>query len=420
VVKVVAMGYLDVEGEDPDQGAVSRGQSSGSGVIIDPDGYIVSSAHVLSGADYAQVTLPAGALPSGREGGSPWVGKTVGAQVVGSDAETDVALLRVPETGLPFLPLTPSTRIRQGQVVLAFGSPMGLEDSMSFGIVSSSARQFEPDDMIAYIQTDAPINSGSSGGPLVDAAGRVVGINTLFLSESGGSEGLGFAVPVDLVAAVVEQLHRTGRAVRAYIGLDVRTVTPALATAWALPAATGVVVQDVDQDGPARGTGIRPGDLIDSVDGQPLANLPQLNLWLYRVAAGTRLELGIVHEGRRFAVPVEARDRETPTSRILSSVRKRNLIAQLGIFVIDMDEDLSAELGRVWGEGGVLVVAALVETPALGEGLQVGDIIYRMNRQPVSSSERLREMVSATRIGDPVAFQVERDGRLRFVVTEIP
>jgi serine protease Do len=176
----------------------------------------------------------------------------------------------------------------------------------------------------------------------------------------------------------------------------------------------------VDQEGPAHGTGIHPGDLIESVDGQSLTNLLQLDLRLYRAAAGTRVQLGVVREGRLLTIPVEVRDRQTPTSRILSSVRKRNLIPQFGIFITDMDKDLSAELGQARGKGGVLVTAALVETPALGENLVVGDIIYRMNREPVTSSEHLRDLLSGVQTGDPVAFQVERDGRLRFVATEIP
>ncbi|MCG6860140.1 MAG: trypsin-like peptidase domain-containing protein [Chromatiaceae bacterium] len=420
VVKVVAMGYLREEEESSDQGAVSRGQNSGSGVIIDPNGYIVTNAHVLSGADHAQVTLPATALSADREGWSPGVGKNLTAQVVGIDAETDIALLRVPETGLPFLPLTLSPPIRQGQVVLAFGSPLGLEDSVSLGIVSSSARQFGPEDMIAYIQTDAPINAGSSGGPLIDAAGRVVGINTLFLTESGASEGLGFAVPVDLAAAVVEQLRHTGRAVRAYIGLDLRTVSPSLAAAWELPSVGGIVVQDVDQEGPARDADIAPGDLIDSVDGRPIANLLHLNISLYRASADTRLELGVLRDGRRLVVPVEVRDREPPISQIATAVRKRSLLSQFGIFVTDMNKDLANELGQSRGEGGVLVVATLGETLALGETLEVGDIIYRMNRDPVTSIEQLRQLLSVMKAGEPVAFQVERDGRLRFVATDIP
>jgi serine protease Do len=420
VVKVVAIGYLDAEEQGLEQGTVSRGQNSGSGVIIDPDGYIVTNAHVLSGADHAQVTLPASALSLGPEGWRPGVGKTLTAQVVGTDAETDIALLQVPETGMPFLPLAPYQTIRQGQVVLAFGSPLGLEDSVSLGIVSSAARQLGPEDMIAYVQTDAPINSGSSGGPLVDAAGRVVGINTLFLSEAGSSEGIGFAVPVDLVAAVVEQLRVTGRAVRAYVGLDLRTVSPPLAAAWELPLAGGIVVQDVDQEGPAWGTGIEPGDLLDSVDGEPIANLLQLNISLYRAAAGTELQLGVLRDKRRLVVPVEVREREPPISQIAGAVRKRSLISQLGIFVTDMNKDLSNELDQSRGEGGVLVVATLGGTLAFGDTLEVGDIIYRMNRNQITTSVQLRQQLDGMKAGQPVAFQIEREGRLRFLAMEVP
>jgi len=420
VVKVVAWGYLDSEDQGSDHGAVTRGQSSGSGIIIDPDGYIVTNAHVLGGADHAQVTLPSSAGLSGREGLVPGVGKTVTAQVVGTDAETDIALLRLPETGLPFLPLISSQPIRQGEVVLAFGSPLGLDDSVSLGVVSATARQFGPEDMIAYIQTDAPINAGSSGGPLVDAAGRVVGINTLFLSESGVSEGLGFAIPVDLVAPVVDQLRHKGRAVRAYIGLDLRTVSSSLAVAWGLPSAGGIVVQDVDQEGPARGSGIEPGDLIDTVDGQPISNLLQLDISLYRAAAGAQIQVGLLRRGKRIFVPINAQDREPPTSQIASAVRKRSLISQFGIFVTDMNQDLAKELGQVRGDGGVLVVATLGETLAFGETLDVGDIIYRMNRKPITSSAQLRQLLGEKNAGEPVAFQVERNGRLRFVATNIP
>jgi serine protease Do len=420
VVKVVAMGYQNTEDESSDEGAVNRGQNSGSGVIIDPDGYILTSAHVLGGADYAQVTLPARALTSGPEDSTPRVGKTLTARVLGADAETDIALLRVPATGLPFLSLSSSQAVQQGQVVLAFGSPLGLEDSVSLGVVSAVARQFGPEDMISFIQTDAPINAGSSGGPLVDAAGRVVGINIFFLTESGVSEGLGFAVPVELVAAVVEQLRHRGQAVRAYLGLDLRTVSPSFAAAWELPASAGIVVQDVDLEGPARDTGIEPGDLIVSVDGRPIANLMQLNIGLYRAAADARLELGVLRDGRRLVVPVKVRDREPPVSQIAAAVGKRSLISQLGIFVTDMNEDLARELGQFRGEGGVLVVARLDKTLAQAEALVLGDIIYRMNRQPITSSEQLQQQLDTMKAGEPVVFQVERDGRLRFVDTNIP
>jgi serine protease Do len=418
VVKVVAMGYLDSD-DGGDQGTVGRGQSSGSGIVIDPDGYVVTNAHVLAGADHAQITLPASAAPPGWDGWNPGAGKILPARVIGVDAEADVALLKVPKAGLPYLPLT-AEPVRQGQVVLAFGSPRGLDDSVSMGVVSSTARQFDPDDPIAYVQTDAPVNPGSSGGPLVNAAGEVVGISTLFLSQSGGSEGLGFAVPVELVRVVVDQLRRTGHTVRADLGLDVRTVNQALAAAWGLPATGGVVVQDVEPDGPGQEAGIRPGDLIESMDGQPLANLLQLNLSLYRAASGARVRLDVLRDGQRIAMAFRAREHESASSAMAAAVRKKNLISELGLFVTDMDQDLAEELAQARGKGGVLIAAMLGETPALGEDLRAGDIIYRMNRHPVTSSARLRELLRGMKPGDPVAFQVERAGRLRFVAAEIP
>lgn len=419
VVKVVAVGYL-AAGDDGDQGTVSRGQSWGSGVIVDPDGYIVTNAHVLGGADHVQVTLPLSPPDPAQDGRTARAHRILPAQVVGEDEEADVALLKVAETGLPYLPLTHPGPIRQGELVLAFGSPQGLEDSVSLGVVSSAARQFQPEDPIAYVQTDAPVNPGSSGGPLVDALGQLVGINTLFLSQSGGSEGLGFAIPASLVKAVVDQLRRAGHAGRAEIGLDVRTVDPNLAAAWGLPVVGAVVVEDVVPDGPAAKSPIRPGDLIESVDGERLDNLQELNLRLYRALPGARLKLGMLRDGQRFSVSVKTREHASATSRLAAAVRQRDLIPQLGAFVVDLDQDLARELDQARGKGGVLIAAVLGDAPALGEDLQAGDIIYGMNRKPVTNSARLRELLSAMKPGDPIALQIEREGRLRFVASEIP
>jgi len=215
-------------------------------------------------------------------------------------------------------------------------------------------------------------------------------------------------------------LRRTGRAVRAYLGLEVRALNPPLAAAWNLPSAGGIVVQDVDPEGPARDTGIGPGDLIESLGGRPVANLLQLNIGLYRAVADSRLDIGVLRDGHRFSVSVEVRDREPPVSQIAAAVGKRSLISQLGVFVTEMNEDLARELGQFRGEGGVLVVATLGEALALGETLAVGDIIYRMNRQEVTTGAQLRQLLSTLRAGEPVAFQVEREGRLRFVATNIP
>lgn len=420
VVKIVAMGFSGQSEVGVNTGIVNRGQSTGSGVVIDPDGLIVTNAHVLAGADRVQVTLPSDAAPAAQDGSGGRVTAIVNARVLGVDAEADVALLKVPLTGLPHLSLEGSGPVQQGQMVLAFGSPMGLDDSVTLGLVSSPARQFDPEEPIAYIQTDAPINPGSSGGPLVDAHGRIVGINTLILSQSGGSEGLGFAVPVELVAAVVEQLRRGGRVTLGDIGLEARANGPTIAQAWRLHSGAGVVVQDVDPNGPAHRAGVRPGDVIESIDGRPLAGLSQLRLALYRAAVGSSLRLGVLRDEEPSTVDVKVRGRKSAATRLAAVTTGQNLVPQLGVFVLDMDEELAAEMGQTRGKGGVLVAAELNQTPVLGEDLEVDDIIYRMNRQRVTNTARLRELINGVRPGEPVAFQVERKGQLHFVAMELP
>ncbi len=419
VVKIVAMGFAGESDTGVNTDVVNRGQSTGSGVVIGRDGLIVTNAHVLAGAERVQVTFPLDALPAtqDRPGGS--MTATVGARVLGVDAEADLALIKAPLTGLRHLSLDAPGSVHQGQVVLAFGSPMGLDDSVTLGVVSSPARQLDPEDPIAYVQTDAPINPGSSGGPLVDAQGRLVGINTLILSKSGGSEGLGFAVPVELVAAVVDQLRQTGRVTQGDIGLGGRTNGPVIAQALRLHSEAGVVVQDVDPDGPAHRSGLRPGDLIDRIDGQPLGGLPQLHVALYRATHGSRLRLGVLRDGERSEVHVKVRGRSPVASRLAAAVTTQNLIPELGVFVLDVDEELAAEIGQARGNGGVLVAAELDQVTVLGESMQVDDIIYRMNQHRITSSARLRELLRGLQPREPIAFQVERNGQLHFVAMEL-
>ncbi|HNY41886.1 MAG TPA: trypsin-like peptidase domain-containing protein, partial [Bryobacteraceae bacterium] len=219
VVKVTAVGYRQLEAEEAGEtGVAARQQSAGSGVIIGEGGYVITNAHVVVGAQRVQVTLPAvetstAEEPLKRSAVRP-MGRIVRGAIVGLDLETDIALLKIADPGLPVLGLADSDKVEQGELVLAFGNPMGLDNSVTMGIVSSTARQLKADDPMIYIQTDAPINPGNSGGPLVDTEGKMVGINTMILSQSGGSEGLGFAVPSNIVANVVEQLKKSGRVIR--------------------------------------------------------------------------------------------------------------------------------------------------------------------------------------------------------------
>ena len=225
VAMVIAEGYQQVAG-DP-AGVIPFGlrRAGGSGVIVSSNGYIVTNAHVIAGATRIQVQLSSNGAQAGRSIVRP-PGRLLAARLVGLDAETDLALLKVEAEGLRFLELADSDIVRQGQLVVAVGSPNGLESSMSMGVISAVARQLRSDDRVIYLQTDAPINPGNSGGALVDIEGHLVGINTMILTQSGGSEGLGFAVPSNIVRFVVDQMRRSGFVLRGEIGVEAQTVTP--------------------------------------------------------------------------------------------------------------------------------------------------------------------------------------------------
>ena len=238
--------------------SLTREHSSGSGVIVSEDGYVVTNAHVVQNARRIQLlmtstldqTAPRKSIlkPSGR---------LIPARIVGIDLETDLAVLQMEEEKLPFLQFSDSDELRQGQIVLAFDSPLGLENSVSLGVVSSVARQLQAEDPMIYIQTDAPINPGNSGGPLVDIAGRIIGINTLIFSQSGGNEGIGFAAPSNIVKHVYEEIREVGRVRRGHLGIKVQTITPILSAGLNLTRSWGVVVADVPPGGPASLGGLK-------------------------------------------------------------------------------------------------------------------------------------------------------------------
>jgi serine protease Do len=422
VVKVSTVGYRQLEPEESGEpGVAARQQSAGSGVILDPDGLIVTNAHVVVGAQRVQVTLPPAAADR-QAGGGRARPRTVRAEVVGLDLETDLALLRVAEKGLPALELADSDKVEQGQLVFAFGSPLGLDNSVTMGVVSAPARQLRPDDPMIYIQTDAPINPGNSGGPLVDTEGRVIGINTMILSQSGGNEGIGFAAPSNLVASVVEQLLRRGRVIRGEIGVAVQTITPALAEGWRLPQAWGVVVADVEPESESERAGLQVGDVILSLNGRPMEDARQFNVSLYRPAVGETVTLELLRGSKKLKASVRVAERhdEASTYAELAS-REENLIAELGIFAVDLTPALRDQLAPARsGSGGVLVAARHADSAVTEDGFRAGDLIYAVNRRPVRTAAELREFVRKQKPGTPLAFQVERNGRLRFISFELP
>ncbi len=256
VVQVVVTGYRAVEDKDQSETSVmGRQRSLGSGVIVDPDGYIITNAHVVKGAQRVRVLLTPAAAPDSQVRASLGLGEHIppmDAKIIGIASTIDLALIKVDAKNLPTLPFADYRKLKKGQIVLAFGNPEGLENSVTMGIVSAVARQADPSVPSVYIQTDAPINPGNSGGPLVDTDGQVVGINTFILSESGGSQGLGFAIPSSLVEFVYSELRKYGRVHRSIIGASLKEITTDLATGLSLPRREGVVVTDVLPDGPSR------------------------------------------------------------------------------------------------------------------------------------------------------------------------
>jgi serine protease Do len=266
VVQILVTGYGAAREEDRSQTAfIVRQHAVGSGVIVDPNGYIMTNAHVVEGAQRIRVALP---LPMGDSSGLVPLGKrrVVEARLLGQHKESDLALLKIDQTDLPTLPLVSQQRPRVGQLVFAIGSPEGLQNSVTMGVVSALARQADPNKPLTYIQTDAPINPGNSGGPLVDMNGSVVGINTFILSEGGGSEGLGFAIPARVVEFVYQSLRKHGHVHRVEIGAATQEITPTLAEGLQLSQHWGVVVADVKPGGPAESAGLQIQDIILSAD----------------------------------------------------------------------------------------------------------------------------------------------------------
>jgi serine protease Do len=420
VVQVLATGYAPAQGPAA-AGLLSRERGTGSGVVLDPSGYVVTNAHVVEGARRVQVAL---AARSGGEGAGRSIlkapGRVLGAQVIGVDRETDLAVLKVDGSGLPALELGDSEALRQGELVMAFGSPLGFEGSVSLGVVSAVARQLGPDDRMIYVQTDAAINPGNSGGPLVDVMGRVVGINTLIVSQSGGSEGVSFAAPSNIVRTVFDQIRRTGRVRRGEIGIRAQTLTPALAAGLGLGQGQGVVLSDVSPEGPAARAGLRPADVVLALDGKEMENARQLEVNLYARPAGQAVTLDILRGGDRLTRRVEVAERAGDPERFAALVTpEKNVVGALGILALDVDESLLRLLPPLRAQAGVLVAASAPDAPAWRDPLLAGDVIYTLNQEPVPTLARLRELLAARPPGRPVVLHVERAGELRYLVFEL-
>ena len=419
VVQILVSSYgarEEPEGRGGASGVVfGRQRSVGSGFVIDPDGYIMTNAHVVSGAQRVQIALPAdnadgtlGTALSSRM-------KLVPARIVGITTELDLALLKVEGVKLAPLPLATYSQVRQGETVFAFGSPMGMRNSLTHGLVSAVARQVDPDSPLIYVQTDAPINPGNSGGPLVNIRGEVVGVNTFIVSQSGGNEGLGFAIPSATTRTVFKQLKEHGLIRRQEIGVSLQTISPVMASSLKLPKDYGVIVSDVWPGGPAEGAGLQIGDILVSVDGQPADNLPTV-IYNFRLRDSSDKVQLVVLRGttpQTLSVqPIEMRAELDAVSAMADP--ERNLVPEIGILGVEIDARIAAAASGLRAPYGVIVAArasgARVDVP-----LQANDVIRSVNDRKVATLAQLREVLRALPPGAPVTLQVQREGRLTYV-----
>ena len=414
-IMVTSYGPREDGGRGDTSAVVGRQRSIGSGFVIDADGYIMTNAHVVSGAQRVQIVLPAdnadGSLTSALSGRT----YLVAARIVGLTTELDLALLKVDGIKLPALPLATYSQVRQGESVFAFGNPAGLRNSLSHGLVSAVARQVDPDSPLIYIQTDAPINPGNSGGPLVNIRGEVVGVNTFILSQSGGNEGLGFAIPSATARTVFRQLKEFGQIRRQEVGMSVQTITPDMATALGLVRNYGVIVSDVWPGGPAEKGGLKVGDILVSVDGQPADNVPTVTYNFRLRDSKENVQLVVLRGGAQQTISVAAvEERSEFDSLSAMADPTKNLVPELGILGVEIDQRIAAAATGLRDPFGIIVVAraagATSEVP-----IQPRDVIRQLNNRQMATLQALKEAVRAVPSGTPATLQIQREGRLMYV-----
>ena len=408
VVEVQVIGYGAIEEERGQTGnIIERQRAKGSGVVIDPAGFIVTNAHVVRGAMKVSVLLAEKR-------------RVMEARIVGADRESDVALLKIDGKDLQALRFAPSQSLRQGDLVLAIGSPMGLRRAVSLGVVSATEQPVDEASSMSYVQTDASINPGNSGGALVDMEGRLVGINTFILSQSGGNEGLGFAIPGDTVRDVYRQLKAKGHVDRGDVGISLQDITPSLAKGLSLPREDGIVVADVTAEGSADVAGLKAADVILSADGSPIASVRQFQNIVYRRQKGEKLNVVALRGGAslQMTLAVKARTPQfDPLAGLASS--RQNFVRRLGVFCLEVDKQVADMLPGLRLHYGLVVAAKVPGGRGQFVNLQVGDVIQAVNTLPVASLKFLRHTLDELRPGDAVALQIERDGQFRYVAFDL-
>lgn len=382
-----------------------RGGGQGSGVIVSQDGYVLTNNHVIEGAQEVTVTLP-----DKRE---------FKGTIVGTDPKTDLAVVKIDGQNLPTVVWGDATKLQVGEYVLAVGNPFGLNSTVTLGIVSALGRgrmgitQYED-----FIQTDAAINPGNSGGALVNTRGELVGINTAIFSQTGGYQGVGFAVPTSMSKPIYESLIKSGKVVRGYLGVGIQDLSRDLAKSFGIKHAKGALVSDVKEEGPADQAGLKQGDVIIAYQGALVEDAVALQRLVTRTVVGMKVPVKVIRDGHEKDLTVTIGE-QMDTTKVAKAEAGEADYAFAGVAVQDLDRETAKELGIKGKAQGVVVTGVEPESGAEKAGLMTGDVIREINRQPVKSVKEFEKASSAIKKGDNVLILINRHGNALFLTAKV-
>ena len=378
-------------GQMPQMPRSMPSQGLGSGFIVSPDGYIVTNAHVVDGA--SEVTVK---LTDRRE---------FTAKVIGTDKRTDIALIKIDAKNLPALDLSAPPGVRQGEWVIAIGSPFGFENSVSAGVVSGVHRALPGGQMTPFIQTDVAVNPGNSGGPLLNAAGQVVGVNSQIYSRSGGYMGLSFAIPADVAMKVADQLRTTGKVSHGRLGVGIQPLNQSLAQSFGLPDTNGALIGTVEKGSPAEKAGLKSGDVIRKIDGVAMNDSTDVTSRIGNSAPGTKIATEVWRDGK--PVGVTATVGTFDDDKIAKADDEKVDKGKLGVAVRPLTPEEKKEVGH----DGLVVQNAT--GPAARAGIQAGDVIVGAGTAKIATVDELKKLVDGA--GKSIALLIERGGRQIYV-----
>jgi serine protease Do len=380
-----------------------REKGLGSGVIVSPNGYILTNNHVVDGASNVVVTL--------------YDKREFKARVVGTDPRTDIAVIKIEGSNFPTLTLADSSKVEVGDVVLAIGDPFGVGQTVTQGIVSATGRSgLGIEELEDFIQTDAAINPGNSGGALVDDEGHLVAINTAIVGSSGGNVGIGFAVPINMAKHDMDSILAHGKVDRGYLGVSIEDVTPALAKAFHATTSGGALLGDVTANGPAANAGLKKGDIITELNGQPVTGRDQLRERIGTMDPNTKVNLKVMRDGRIMDLAVQLGEYPTEGERASAAGPSENSESALqGVTVENLTPDVAQQLKLSPSTKGVVVDKVNPSSDAAEAGLQQGDVIQEVNHQPVATAQDFRRAMSSVQKDNPVLLLVNRGGNTAYV-----